>query len=203
MIKQFPYMIKQFPFNARPLYSAGGFLQHHLRLPSPTKNGLCHRRQSPFRVSKKPPTGKMQRMERRARKMTFRMSLGRNICFLTDVLQKNLLRKAFCLTAQHAPLEYPHTLRGRVACLGGSFDLCQSVKKQVFRQTERTLPQKAESVIISVSAYTHRNFYNHRSFKNTPLSASNGYGNHHITCTVRCDLSVNYGCNSSVGCFPC
>ena len=27
------------------------------------------------------------------------------------------------------PLEYPHTLRGRVACLGGFIDLCQSVKK--------------------------------------------------------------------------
>ena len=68
--------------------------------------------------------------------MTFRMTLGRNIYLLTDQLQKNLLRKAFCLTAQHAPLEYPYTLRGRVACLDGSFDLCQSVKKQVFRQTE-------------------------------------------------------------------
>ena len=33
------------------------------------------------------------------------------------------------------PLEYPHTRRVRVACLGVFSDLCQSVKKQVFRQT--------------------------------------------------------------------
>jgi len=45
---------------------------------------------------------------------------------------KSLLCKAFCLTAQLAPLEYLYTLRGPVACLDSFIDRWQSVKKQVF-----------------------------------------------------------------------
>ena len=44
----------------------------------------------------------------------------------------SLHSKAFCLTAQLAPLEYPHTLRGRVACLGAFIDLCSLSKNHVF-----------------------------------------------------------------------
>ena len=54
-------------------------------------------------------------------------------CVLMDAGVKNLLRKVFCLTAQLSPLEYPHTLRGRVACLGGFIDICRWIKRVVVK----------------------------------------------------------------------
>ena len=52
--------------------------------------------------------------------------------FCIHIFPKVLATQGVLLTAQLSPLEYPHTLRGRVARLGNFIDLCQSVKNKVF-----------------------------------------------------------------------
>ena len=56
--------------------------------------------------------------------------------------------------SHRSPLEYPHTLRVRVACLDGFIDLCQSVKKEFLDRLKRLVRPAASAysaILISIS----------------------------------------------------
>ena len=85
----------------------------------------------PFlRMSKNPQTVKMQVSHSTA--FASDVSVGDGFPVPQKNAENSLLRKAFCLTAQLEPYRTYVRRQARVACLWRFFNLCQSVKTQVF-----------------------------------------------------------------------